>query len=98
MYSANEIASGGEKTLRFILGKEVASFKQGSKRYKPGDVIVLPDNFPAHLYPFLKPSAQRAAPAAVRTAPPVSTAPAPLARSTPATPTKKGVPSWLPKK
>jgi len=40
--------------VKVILGKEVASFKIKGKRYKPGAVIDLPDNFPVHLYPFLK--------------------------------------------
>ena len=60
--------------MKVILGKEVASFKIKGKRYKPGAVIDIPDNFPVHLYPFLKRIGVAAAkPAPVSVAAPVAT-------------------------
>jgi hypothetical protein len=40
--------------VKVILGHEVASFRVKGKRYKPGDMIELPDNFPVTLYKHLK--------------------------------------------
>lgn len=39
---------------KVILTDAVASFMYKGKRYKPGDTIELPDNYPVKLYPFLK--------------------------------------------
>jgi hypothetical protein len=42
-------------TKKFRVTKEVSVFRVGKKRYKPGDITEVPDDFPAHLYSFLQP-------------------------------------------
>jgi hypothetical protein len=51
-------------TKKFRVTKEVGHFRVGQKIYKPGDIAEVADDFPAHLYSFLRPVGEKAAPQA----------------------------------
>ena len=42
-------------TRRYMIDGKIESFRHNGKRYRPGDVVVLPKSFPYEQYPFLKP-------------------------------------------
>ena len=44
-----------DTTKKFKVTKEVGHFRVGTKKYKPGEIVELADEFPAHLYSFLQP-------------------------------------------